>query len=249
MVKIKRLYFDIEVSPNIVTSWNVGYKQKIDYQDIIEERKVICICWNWEGEKTIHSLSWDENRDDKTMLIEFIKVINTADELIAHNGDNFDIKWLRTRCLKYGITMFPTYVSLDTLTKARRNFRLNSNRLDYIAKYVGVGRKTQTESGLWTKVAINNDRNALKRMIKYCMNDVKILKEVYKRMTPYIQNKVHHGVLNGRTKCSCPECGSKKVTLSKKRTTTTGIERYQMICSNCTKYFTISRLTYEEFKK
>ena len=142
MVKIKRLYFDIEVSPNIVTSWNVGYKQKIDYQDIIEERKVICICWNWEGEKTIHSLSWDENRDDKTMLIEFIKVINTADELIAHNGDNFDIKWLRTRCLKHGITMFPTYVSLDTLTKARRNFRLNSNRLDYIAKYVGVGRKT-----------------------------------------------------------------------------------------------------------
>lgn len=248
MVKIKRLYFDIEVSPNIVRTWNVGYKQQIDYNNIIRERAVICVAWNWEGETVIHSLQWDTKMSDKKLLEEFIKVANQADELIAHNGDKFDIKWLRTRCIIHGIPMFPTYTSLDTLTKARSNFRFNSNRLDYIGQILNVGRKLKTESGLWSKVQ-DNDREALDRMVKYCKNDIKVLKAVYKKMSPYIINKVHHGVLQGKTKCSCPECGSKKVHFEKKRTTTTGIDRFQMQCDKCYKYYTLSRITYEQFLK
>lgn len=244
--KIKRLYFDIEVSPNIVATWNVGHKTNVAYQDILEERAVICICWMWEGDKTVSELTWDANRNDKQMLKQFIAVANKADELVGHNGDSFDLKWLRTRCLIHGVPMFPSYVSVDTLKKARSGFRFNSNRLDYISRILNVGSKMQTEPGLWTKVC-KNDRGALARMVKYCKNDVKILKEVYKKMAPYIVNKVHHGVKLGNGKCSCPECGSKEATLSKKRTTTTGILRFQMRCSNCGKYYTVSRTTYENF--
>lgn len=246
MGKIRRLYFDIEVSPNIVTSWGVGFKQNVHYNDIIRERAVICICWSWESEKKVHSLTWDENMNDKQMLQEFVEVANQADEIIGHNGDNFDIKWLRTRCLIHGIQMFPSYVTTDTLKKARSGFRFNSNRLDYISQVLQVGRKIKTEDKLWTKVC-SNDRKALSRMVTYCQNDVKILKSVYKKFAPYITNKIHHGALVGNGKCSCPECGKKNVSLSKRRTTATGIVKYQMQCNNCRKYFTISETTYKAF--
>lgn len=244
--KIRRLYFDIEVSPNVVTSWNVGYKQKIDYQNIVKERAVICICWKWDGSKKVHSLSWDKNLSDRNMLIEFMQVANEADELVGHNGDSFDIKWLRTRCLVHGISMFPSYTSLDTLTKARSGFRFNSNRLDYISQFLKVGGKTKTDYSLWTNVC-NGDRKALAEMVKYCANDVLILEKVYKKMAPYIVNKIHHGALHGNGRCSCPECASKKVKLSKVRTTTTGIKKYQLQCDECNKYFTVSETTYKTF--
>jgi hypothetical protein len=67
-MKRKRLYFDIETSPNIGLFWSAGYKQKIDYSNIIKERAIICICYKWEDEKQVHSLNWDKNQSDKKLL-------------------------------------------------------------------------------------------------------------------------------------------------------------------------------------
>ena len=43
MHNIKRLFFDIETSPNIGYFWRAGYKLNIGADNIIEERKIICI--------------------------------------------------------------------------------------------------------------------------------------------------------------------------------------------------------------
>ena len=59
--KIKRLFFDIETSPMIVYSWRVGWKLNIGTDNIIEDWKVICISYKWEGEDKVHTLSWDKN--------------------------------------------------------------------------------------------------------------------------------------------------------------------------------------------
>jgi DNA polymerase elongation subunit (family B) len=90
MVKRKRLYFDIEVSPNIGFFWNPGHKISISYENIIHERAIICICYKWEYEKKVSFLTWDSKQCDKAMLKEFIKVANEADEMVGHNGDRFD---------------------------------------------------------------------------------------------------------------------------------------------------------------
>jgi len=81
--QIKRLFFDIETSPNICYAWRIGYNLSLQPHDIIEERKIICISYKWENEDKIHSLTWDKNQCDKQMLIDFVNVANTADELIA----------------------------------------------------------------------------------------------------------------------------------------------------------------------
>ena len=175
---MKRLFFDIETSPNIVYSWRVGYRIILPPENIIQERKIICVCWKWEHKKNVYSLTWNDQQEDKELLKEFVKVCNQADEIVAHNGDNFDVKWLRTRCIFHRIKFPEKIQTFDTLKKSRKGFKFNSNKLDYIAKYLGVGRKTKTGGfDLWVDV-MNGKKKALEEMVNYCKNDVVILHNV-----------------------------------------------------------------------
>ena len=89
-----RLFFDIETSFNVGIFWRSGYNLNINPGDIIHERAIICICYKWEGEEEVHSLEWDSKQSDKAMLKKFLKVMAQANEIVAHNGDRFDMKWL-----------------------------------------------------------------------------------------------------------------------------------------------------------
>lgn len=242
----RRLYFDIETSPNIGLFWEAGRKKTIDYENIIKERAVICICYKWEGEKQINSLTWDGRQNDKKMLQEFIKVANSAVELVAHNGDKFDLAWIRTRCLLHKIEMFPSYVTIDTLKVARSKFRFNSNRLNYIAQFLGIGSKIKTEYGLWKDIVLKNDKKALERMVKYCKKDVQLLEDVFYKISSHVESKVHYGVLSLKSeRVDCPHCGSddhRKVNL---RTTTTGMEKRLLQCNTCHNHFTVSKSLYD----
>jgi DNA polymerase elongation subunit (family B)/ribosomal protein S27E len=246
MNQIKRLFFDIETSPNIGFFWSPGYKISLSYDNIIKERAIICICYKWAGEDEIHSLTWDGNQSDKKLLEKFIKVANTADEIVGHNGDKFDLPWVRTRCLFHKIPMFPNYTTVDTLKHARSKFRFNSNRLDYIAKFLGIGSKISTSYDLWKQIVLNKDKKALEDMVTYCKKDVALLEEIYNTLSPYIPAKTHHGVILGQGKHSCPECGSTNMVFSKKRMSALGVPRIQLQCKDCGKYHTVSNKTYEE---
>ena len=245
----KRLFFDIETSPNIGFFWQSGYKLNIPYSKIIKERAIICICYKWADEKQVYSLSWDDNQDDREMLEKFIAVANEASELVGHNSDKFDLPWVRTRCLFHRIPVFPTYTTIDTLKHARSKFKFNSNRLDYIANYLGVGGKTETGFDLWKNIVLNNDKVALNKMIDYCKNDVDILEKVYNHLANYVPHKVHYGIALTDNKCSCPECGSTDMKFSQRRYTATGLARIQLQCNSCYKYHTVSNTTYESALK
>lgn len=233
--KRRRLFFDIETSPNIGLFWQAGYKQKIDYDNIIQERSVICICYKWEDEDEVSWLAWDKSRCDKKMLQKFIQVANTANELVAHNGDKFDLPWIRTRCLLHGIDMFPKYNSIDTLKISRQKFRFNSNRLNYIAQFLGIGSKIKTEFNLWKDVLLNNNRSALKTMVEYCQEDVRLLERVYSKLKNHYPHKTHYGVVFGQDRGTCPECGSEDLVRINKRVMASGRVQIQMRCKTCGK--------------
>ena len=112
---MRRLFWDIETSPNIVLSWRVGRKVNLDYDNILHERAVICIGYKWEGENEVGALSWDKEQGDMAMLSRFADIAGEADEMVAHNGDSFDLGWFKTRCLLHGIQTFPEYKTVDTL--------------------------------------------------------------------------------------------------------------------------------------
>jgi uncharacterized protein YprB with RNaseH-like and TPR domain len=245
MNKPKRLFFDIETSPNIGMFWTSGYKLNIGHNNIIKERAIICICYKWEGDEKVYSLTWDDNQNDKKMLEKFILIANEADELVGHNGDKYDLAWIRTRCLFHSIPMFPKYVTIDTLKQARAQFKFNSNKLDYIGKFLGLGEKIHTSFDLWKNIVLNKDKQALEEMVIYCKGDVELLEKIYNKMSSYFPHKTHFGVIETEEKSSCPHCASTNMTYSKKRVSALGTFRIQLQCKDCGKYHTVSNKTYE----
>lgn len=245
---IKRLFFDIETSPMIVYSWRTGWKINIHTDNIIQDWKIICISYKWQHEDKVKNLTWDKNQCDKKMLSDFIKIANKADEIIAHNGDRFDIKKVRTRCIYHRIPMFPKYRTLDTLKKAKSGFNFNSNRLDYIAKFLGVGAKLEHEGfDMWVK-CLEGDKKALKDMVKYCDMDIIVLEDVYLTLQSYIKPNTHAGIINGNDKYSCPTCGnSEDLTLLKNDVTERGTISRVMECNCCGHNYNISNASYKNF--
>ncbi len=246
MADIKRLFYDLETSPNIAFAWRCGGKQFVSHESVIQERAVICICWKWEGQKTVHSMTWKKG-DDREMLQRFMAIALQADELVAHNGDRFDIKWFNTRCLYHRIDPAPIWKTVDTLAIARSRFYFNSNKLDYLANFLFGEGKSDTEFGMWKDIVMHNCRHAMKRMVDYCKRDVELLERVFKEISPYHNPKSHVGVLNGGEKWHCPRCGSSSVITNKTRVTTYGTRKFEMKCKECNSYFTISNRDHEQY--
>ena len=237
--KFKRLYIDIETSPNVVFSWNVGYDLQINYENIIEERQIICICYKWANEKQVYSIK-RTGGNEKSMLKEITKVMNEADQIVGHNGNKFDIPWIRTRCLFYGIPMIPDYKTIDTLKLCRSGFRLNSNKLDYVAQFLGLGKKMDTGGfGLWKEICLNKSAKALQKMIDYCKKDVILLEKVYDKISPYVKHTMHVGVIEGKDKCSCVECGSVNVQSRGYLVNAGGGKKRRLNCQDCGSWYSI----------
>jgi len=236
MIERKRLFFDAETSPNIGTFWSAGFKKAIPYQNIIKERAIICVCWKWEGQRKVNSLTWSKDQCDKQLLETFIPIMNSASEIVAHNGDNFDTKWLRTRCLKHDIDMLPNYISVDTLKDAKKYFYLNSNRMDYIAQFLDYEGKIHTEYELWQDILLHNCDKSLKAMVRYCKRDVILLEKIYNRFKKYAAPKVNYATHTNH----CPECNSNHIQIKAYRLSAQGHKKVQFQCLNCFRYHTVA---------
>lgn len=180
----RRLFFDLEVSPNIVFSWGIGRDITLNHDAIIQERAIICVGYKWEGDDRTYAIQWNKG-DDKELLEKFSKLIDSADEVLTQNGDNFDIKWLRTRCIYHDIPVSAKFNSIDTLKMARAGFRFNCNKLDYMGQFLGLGKKEETTYDLWKDIVLKNDKKAMDTMVNYCKRDVTLLEQVYQKLQKY----------------------------------------------------------------
>lgn len=235
---IKRLYIDIETSPNVVYSWRVGYKINLDSENIVEERSIVCIAYKWEGEKTVRSLQWAKRGDDKKMLEQFVPILESADEVVAHYGDRFDLPWIRARAAFHNIPVSPFIKSIDTKAQSSRLFYFNANNLDYLGQYLGLGKKIETDFKLWKNVMAGSNA-ALKKMVAYCKHDVILLERVYQRLKNYHVAKTHAAVLQGGERTSCVDCASTNTQRRGYRVTVAGTRSQIMSCSDCGRNFTV----------
>ena len=245
--KPKRLFYDIETSYNIVKAWRIGYNINLNMNDIIQERAIITIAYKWEGEEDVTVLSWDKGCDKK-IIEDFVKVMADADELVGHNLDRYDTKFIMTRALKHNISVLPKYQSTDTLKLAKKHFMLNSNKLDYIAQYLGIGHKTKHRGlSMWDDIILRNDPQALEEMIEYNVQDVFLTEQVYHKLMEYSLPKVNHASKQTGDKHTCPQCGSDHVELHKTYVSGSGVKTRLMGCKSCSTNFTISNTNYTKF--
>jgi len=211
----KIMIWDIETSLSIMASFGI-WGVNIPITNILQNWNLISGAWKWHGQKKIHAVSIIDNmkefRKDPTNDYHVVKAlrdaIEEADIIVAHNGDKFDIKKLNTRILYHGLEPLGKKVSIDTLKVAKKEFSFTSNRLDYIAKYLGLSGKLPTSHGMWMK-ALQGDVNAIKEMVIYNKEDVVVLENVYLKLLPYMTNHPNRFLfIEGETRKACPTCGS-----------------------------------------
>ena len=235
----KRLVFDIEVSPAIYWLWRGGYGINVPTSNLIEEPRVICVSYRWEGEKKVQHIQWDKKQCDKALLKAFIPIMQEAGTLVGHNSDGFDIKWLRTRCLYHRLPCPPDFVTIDTWRQAKKHFRLQGNGLKYIARFLRLKEgkiETEENAGLWKKVVFEKSPKAMKEMLRYCDRDVNVTTEVFEAFVPYTSVVGNRG----QSMCDCPHCGSNDTHWSKERISAAGASKTQFQCYKCGKYATVA---------
>lgn len=214
--KPKIKVWDIETSHNLILAYSLLNMGMLSHKQIMEERYIISAAFKTIGENGIRGYGiheydlWDKDPHDDWAVVKAIHdELSDCDAIVAHYGDKFDLPFFNTRALFHGLDPIPPILQIDTYKIAKKAFKLNSNRLDYLAKLLGLGSKIPTNVDLWIDV-FKGDVKAAKEMLKYNIQDVALLEDVYHEIKHWVPAKVNHS-LWGDDEVACPHCGSTHV--------------------------------------
>lgn len=204
------MLFDIETSPLLGYTWEIYDTNVIE---IVQDWYMLSFAVKWLDEKKtrVYTLAdfrgyTKDKANDYKLVKKLWDYLSEADLVIAHNGDQFDIKKANARFIAHGLAPPAPNKTVDTLKVARKHFKFTSNKLDDLGNILGVGRKVaHTGKHLWLS-CMRGDRKAWKIMAKYNKQDVVLLEKVYLKLRPYMAthpNNVSFG--------QCPVCQSFQV--------------------------------------
>lgn len=233
MNKIKTLLLDIETAPNTAHVWGL-WDQNIGLNQLMESSYVMCWAAKWLDDEDVR---WArvKNGNRKGMLAQIHKLLDAADSVIHYNGTKFDIPTLNKEFIIHNMHQPSPYKQMDLLKVARRQFKFASNKLDYVARALGVGEKTAHHGHeLWVQ-CMNNDPKAWAVMEEYNKNDVVIMEKVYYKLLPWMKTHTHVGLYAEDAKV-CPNCGEARYQRRGFAYTQAGrYARYQ--CQACASWF------------
>jgi hypothetical protein len=176
-------FFDIETAPIKGYTWTM-YEANV--LSVERPTYLLSYAMKWAGQKTVHTrclpdykLYNKDKENDRELAKDLWKMMDEADVIVGHNGDAFDIKKANARFITHGLTPPSPSKTIDTLKIARRVFKFDSNKLDSIGGYLGVGRKLpHTGIHLWLG-CMGGDPKSWRLMRRYNAQDVRLLEQVY----------------------------------------------------------------------
>lgn len=115
-----------------------------------------------------------------------VEEMKQYDGLITYYGTGFDLKFIRTRAMKYNLP-FPRYGDIghvDLYYHTRNRMSLNRNSLFQATQHLEIAGKTKLDFSYWGLAAMG-DRASMKALIKHNVADVVILEGLHKRLEPY----------------------------------------------------------------
>jgi uncharacterized protein YprB with RNaseH-like and TPR domain len=120
--------------------------------------------------------------DTKTkMLNDVWLVLHEADELVTFNGKGFDCKHLKTELMLAGFAPPSPWKDIDLLPFARKHFKLDSNKLDYISQATKIGKKLdygESHSELLRGCAVG-EQESLDKLRDYNIQDAMLNVHLY----------------------------------------------------------------------
>ncbi len=132
--------------------------------------------------------AWKEGRrsDDRQMAEAVFEILRPCHIAYAHNGERFDLRWLRSVALKYGLDM-PRLKLVDPCQIAWKRYALGRNSLEAVADFLNLEEKGKSKlhisPDVWRRALMDNSDPDWKLLVDRCESDVDLLNEVASRVT------------------------------------------------------------------
>lgn len=198
----KILLLDIETSPAMAYVWKL-FDENIGLDQLISPSRMLCWAAKWYG-GGYHQA--DERKGRRRMLATLHDLLGEADAVVTYNGNRFDLPKINGEFVSAGMRPVAPTPSID-LYKTVKQLGYQSNKLMFVAKHLGIGKKIETGGfKLWADV-LDGDKKAWAKMLRYNKQDVALLERLYAELRPFIKS---HPALHTREE-RCPVCGSLNV--------------------------------------
>jgi hypothetical protein len=210
-VSAKILLFDIETTPIDARVWG-AWNQNISIKQIQRDWHLLSWSAKWlnspEVLGEVISSKDIKQANDKKIVKSLHKLFNESDIIIAHNGNNFDFRRINQRFLFNGLMPPTPFQKIDTKIIAKKVFGFTHNKLDFIARKLGIPCKLDTDFDLWNR-CMDGKQEALDYMLEYNKKDVLILEEVYHALKGWGKSLIPNAnPYDTILQCSVAGCGS-----------------------------------------
>lgn len=212
--RLRLLFYDTENTQIEIRGrvWSLRVDGHLPHHFVTQPKHLICWSAKFSDEQKVRSqvLTSKEAKahDDSRIAKGLAYLIRQADYVVAHNGDSFDIKNLNTRLLANELQPLGDVQSIDTLKIARQSFNLESNKLDYLAQFLGFDGKLPTSMSLWDR-CWDGEPAALREMRAYNEYDSVLLEHVFHALSPYAKKLPRLVEAAEWREELCPYCGCK----------------------------------------
>lgn len=127
------------------------------------------------------------NSDDSRLVSATITALRPYNILIAHNGVDFDRRFLNSRAVKWELDpLNPRGNIVDPVKIARRHLRVGSNSLASLSSFLATKhRKSPVDGDIWVRATLDRDKDAMDSIVKHCIADVLVLEEVAEKLIPF----------------------------------------------------------------
>ena len=225
MTDAKIVFWDTEFTPNLAYVWGL-WEQNVSPSFVQETQRMLCFgAKDYKKPTTVV----DERVGRVEMLTQLRDRLTDADLVVSWNGAKYDTRMANREFVKEGLTPPAPYKEVDLMRIVKQRFAFASNKLDFVAQELGVGRKVDTGGfKLWEGVMAGDEKSWTK-MRRYQKQDVELLEKLFEIVKPWI--KMPHPVTN-KAGIVCRNCGETHMQRRGVAKTLQGeYDRYQ--CMKC----------------
>ena len=128
----------------------------------------------------------DAKSFDKRLCKSLLAALGELDVVTTYWGTGFDIPFIRTRCLGWGLP-FPRYgqmAHLDLFYASRSLLKLHRRSLEAACAFFGIEGKTHLDMEVWFRARVGHGPS-LRYVLEHNRADAEILEQLWFKLEPY----------------------------------------------------------------
>ncbi len=128
--------------------------------------------------------------DDRDICCDITNELSKHAIIVTHYGSGYDLPYTRAKLIRYGLPPIPPMFALDTYRIAKANMLVSRRRLEALAEYLKLGKKSAVEGNLWMEAAMNGDKKAMDAIVAHNVQDCELLERLASLLFPYLKSIV-----------------------------------------------------------